>query len=83
VGKHKPFCSNYKGPKFRLFNVVVESKSYPELTNLDLYVLGGNGYNRAITIDVPNVVVTDGFLTIALFTIADHAQISAIEIVPA
>jgi hypothetical protein len=28
-------------------------------------------------------VVSDGFLTIALITLVDHAQISAIEVVPA
>jgi hypothetical protein len=71
------------GAKQRLFNVVVESQSYPSLTNLDLYVAGGNAYNKAIPIAVPNVVVSDGFLTIALITLVDHAQISAIEVVPA
>jgi hypothetical protein len=62
---------------------VVEGKSYPSLTNVDLYVVGGNDWNKAITIAVPNVVVLDGFLTIALFTLLDQAKISAIEIVPA
>jgi Malectin domain len=61
----------------RLFNVAVEGARI--VSNLDVFATVGKfmAYTRTTTVNV-----TDGFLTIALSTVKDNAQVSAIEILP-
>jgi Malectin domain len=61
----------------RLFNVAVEGTRI--VSNLDVFATVGKftAYTRTTTVNV-----TDGFLTIALSTVKDNAQVSAIEILP-
>lgn len=60
----------------RAFNLSVEGREI--FSNLDLYALVG--HDAAYSVDVDNVSVTDGFITINLNRIVDNATLSGLAI---
>jgi Malectin domain len=63
----------------RIFNVSVQGN--PAISNLDIFTSAG-GKDKAYDVPIPNVIVTNGMLSISFTTVADKAKVSAIEVVP-
>jgi hypothetical protein len=58
-------------------NIIIEDVLRVE--NLDVYRMAGGKY-RAFVIEIPNIIVTDGNLTITFVSIRQNPMISGIEI---